>query len=122
VLFQFPPYFTYRDSNPRLPLESSRSDAGASIGVEFRHPSWVADGKQREATLGFIRDHGLYFVSIDAPEDKSIVPSFMDATGDIAYVRFHGRNRDAWFRKMRLRRSASSISTPSVNWPIKPRN
>ncbi|HSR57539.1 MAG TPA: DUF72 domain-containing protein, partial [Candidatus Binataceae bacterium] len=40
-----------------------------------------------------------HYVSVDAPQDKSIVPSFMEATGDQAYVRFHGRDRDAWYKK-----------------------
>src|SRR5262249_4368023 len=61
--------------------------------------SWTGEEKQRTETMRFLREHGLYFVSIDAPEDKSISPSFIDATGDLAYVRFHGRDRDAWFGK-----------------------
>jgi uncharacterized protein YecE (DUF72 family) len=40
-----------------------------------------------------------YYTSIDAPEDDSIVPSFIEATGDQVYVRFHGRNREYWFKR-----------------------
>ena len=32
-------------------------------------------------------------------EDNSIVPSFVEATGDQVYMRFHGRNRDNWFKR-----------------------
>jgi uncharacterized protein YecE (DUF72 family) len=56
--------------------------SGASIAVEFRHPSWVRSDVQRAETMRFLRSHGLYYTSIDAPEDKSIVPSFIEATGD----------------------------------------
>ena len=49
--------------------------------------------------MNFLRSHGLYYTSIDAPEDNSIVPSFVEATGDQVYMRFHGRNRDNWFRR-----------------------
>jgi len=41
----------------------------------------------------------LYYTSIDAPEDSSIVPSFIQATGDQVYVRFHGKNRENWFKR-----------------------
>ena len=36
---------------------------------------------------------------IDAPEDDSIVPSFSEATGDQGYLRFHGKNRENWFKR-----------------------
>ncbi len=49
--------------------------------------------------MNFLRSHGLYYTSIDAPEDNSIVPSFVEATGDQVYMRFHGRNRDNWFKR-----------------------
>ena len=99
LLFQFPPYFVHK--NPNLDFIASLPERmpDAKIAVEFRHRSWVGDEKQRAQTLEFLHRNGLYSVSIDAPEDKSIVPSFMDATGELAYVRFHGRNRDAWFGK-----------------------
>lgn len=98
ILFQFPPYFVKKSSN--LDYIASLPDRmpGGSLAIEFRHPSWVLE-TQRADTMRFLREHGLYYVSVDAPQDKSIVPSFMEATGEQAYVRFHGRNRDAWFKK-----------------------
>ena len=39
------------------------------------------------------------YTSIDAPEDNSIVPSFLEATGDQVYFRFHGKNRENWFKR-----------------------
>ena len=99
LLFQFPPYFICKNSNLDYMASLSERMPGASIAIEFRHRSWTGEEKQRGQTLDFLRRHGLYFVSIDAPEDKSISPSIMDATGKLAYVRFHGRDRDAWFGK-----------------------
>jgi len=49
--------------------------------------------------MDFLRRNGLYYVSVDCPQGPSIVPSFVQATGAEMYVRFHGRNRDNWFRK-----------------------
>jgi uncharacterized protein YecE (DUF72 family) len=74
---------------------------GASIAIEFRHPSWVRNETRRTGTMNFLRSCGLYYASIDAPEDNSIVPSFIEATGDQVYVRFrfHGKNRENWFKR-----------------------
>src|ERR1700683_1048243 len=99
LLFQFPPYFICKDSNRDYIASIPERMPGASIAIEFRHRSWTGEEKQRAQTLDFLRQHGLYFVSIDAPEDKSISPSIIDATGKLAYVRFHGRARTAWFGK-----------------------
>jgi uncharacterized protein YecE (DUF72 family) len=49
--------------------------------------------------MNFLRSHSLYYTSIDAPEDKSIIPSFIEATGDQLYMRFHGKNRENWFKR-----------------------
>jgi uncharacterized protein YecE (DUF72 family) len=49
--------------------------------------------------MNFLRSHGLYYTSIDAPEDDSIVPSFIEATSDQVYARFHGKNRENWFKR-----------------------
>jgi uncharacterized protein YecE (DUF72 family) len=49
--------------------------------------------------MKFLRSHRLYYTSIDAPEDDSIVPSFIETTGDQLYMRFHGKNRENWFKR-----------------------
>jgi uncharacterized protein YecE (DUF72 family) len=49
--------------------------------------------------MNFPRSHGLYYTSIDAPEDSSIVRSIIEGTGDQVYVRFHGRNCESWFKR-----------------------
>jgi uncharacterized protein YecE (DUF72 family) len=35
---------------------------------------------------------------VDQPRFKSLVPPVAVATGPVAYVRFHGRNYDKWWR------------------------
>lgn len=99
VLFQFPPYFTCNSRNFDYLQTLPGRMPGTSIAVEFRHPSWVAEPGRRNETMAFLRRHHLYYVSIDAPADKSIPPSFVEATGDQAYVRFHGRSRETWFKR-----------------------
>ena len=99
ITCQFPPYFTARPSNFAYLASLPERLPGASIAIEFRHPSWVREQHQRAETMKFLREHGLYYTSIDAPDDPAIVPSFIEATGDQAYVRFHGKSRENWFAR-----------------------
>ncbi len=48
--------------------------------------------------MKFLRDHGLCYVSVDAPASPSVMPSFLAVTEPQAYIRFHGRNREHWFK------------------------
>jgi uncharacterized protein YecE (DUF72 family) len=99
LAFQFPPYFIPKPANFDYLASLPERLPGASIAIEFRHPSWVRDETRRTETMNFLHLHGLYYTSIDAPEDNSIVPSFIEATGDQVYVRFHGKNRENWFKR-----------------------
>lgn len=98
ISFTFPPYFIPKSANFEYMASLPDRLPGASIAIEFRHPSWVREKTQRAATMKFLRDHGLYYTSIDAPKDDAIVPSFIEATGDQAYLRLHGHNRENWFK------------------------
>jgi uncharacterized protein YecE (DUF72 family) len=97
LLFQFPPYFIRRSANLDYLASLPERMPGASIAIEFRHASWLAAGAARDATLKFLRERGFTYVSIDAP--PATVASFLEATGPDAYVRFHGRNRENWYRR-----------------------
>jgi uncharacterized protein YecE (DUF72 family) len=99
LAFQFPPYFIPKPANFDYLASLRERLPGASIAIEFRHPSWVRNEPRRAETIKFLRSHGLYYTSIDAPEDSSIVPSFIEATGEQVYVRFHGKNRENWFKR-----------------------
>jgi uncharacterized protein YecE (DUF72 family) len=98
IAFTFPPYFVPKPANFDYMASLPERLPGASIAIEFRHPSWVRDERQRADTMNFLREHGLYYTSIDAPKDDSIVPSFIEATGDQLYLRMHGHNRENWFK------------------------
>jgi uncharacterized protein YecE (DUF72 family) len=98
IAFTFPPYFIAKPANFDYLASLPERLPGASIAIEFRHPSWVLNERQRADTMNFLRDHGLYYTSIDAPKDEAIVPSFIEATGDQVYLRLHGHNRENWFK------------------------
>jgi uncharacterized protein YecE (DUF72 family) len=97
VLLQFPPWFTARTEHEayidfcRIQLPDDQ------LAIEFRHPSWF-DGGHGSRTLDFLRARQLSLVNIDAPQAPSIVRTPWITTTEVAYVRFHGRNRQAWFQ------------------------
>lgn len=98
VLFQFPPWFTIRRSNKQYLLEVANRCSPLRVAVEFRHESWFA-GDNRAETLEFLRKHRLPYVSVDMPQGhKSSIPPVLEATSDLAVVRFHGHS-DKWTSK-----------------------
>lgn len=99
VLFQFPPWFYPGNQQRDYILTCKERLPQYTIAVEFRHNSWV-NGKNVERTLNFLRDNNLPFVCVDEPQGfKSSVPIIVEATSDIALIRFHGGNRETWEKK-----------------------
>jgi uncharacterized protein YecE (DUF72 family) len=115
VLFQASPYFTMRGdikykmkSEPRVPLpeyvlglkrlkelcEKFASLPG-SHALEFRNSSWLNEdlrliGQARDT----LREFGIALVVVDGPS----FPWFSEETARHSYIRFHGRNKEEWFR------------------------
>ena len=92
VLCQFPWGFKNTEHN-RAYLASLAKELGDyRLIVEFRNESWI-----RPAIFDFLRQHRLAYCSVDEPSLPGLVPRLAKATGDMAYVRFHGRNKAKWF-------------------------
>ncbi len=99
VLLQFPKWFP-RSRTSLAYLESCATRLPYPLAIEFRDPSWFVEGRA-ERTLGFLRARGLAYVSVDEPQGTpaSVPPLAAATSDDLAVVRFHGRNRDAWNRQ-----------------------
>ena len=71
----------------------------APLAVELRNRNWV-NGDQRAATLAFFKERKIPLVSVDAPSDKHfmIMPSEDYVTGNLAYLRCHGRNAEGYIK------------------------
>jgi uncharacterized protein YecE (DUF72 family) len=95
LLFQFPPWFGIRKSNKEYMLEVASRCRPLRPVFELRNASWF-DGANRNETLDFLRAHQLPFVCVDMPQGyKSSIPPVVEATADLAVVRFHGHS-DKW--------------------------
>ena len=60
---------------------------------------WRNEKENREETLDFLRSYQLPYVVVDMPQGHpSSVPPVVEATADLAVVRFHGHS-DKWTSK-----------------------
>ena len=72
--------------------------APVPVAIELRHRDWM---HRRDATLGWFRDVGAAFVSVDAPATDAPVAMPRDdavTRSDLAYLRAHGRDAEGYLR------------------------
>ncbi|NVM23332.1 MAG: DUF72 domain-containing protein [Desulfobacterales bacterium] len=97
ILFQFPPWFV---PSPRAYawIEVVREKfPHHHLAVEFRNWRWITS-PEKERSLKFLTDRAISHVILDAPWIKGWQGP-VAVTAPFAYVRFHGRNRENWFKK-----------------------
>lgn len=93
VLAQFPYSFHANQAN-RAYLQRVREGFGdLPVVVEFRSRDWIS-----ERTFDELCALNFGFCCVDQPRFKSLAPPVAVVTGPVAYVRFHGRNREKWWR------------------------
>ena len=92
VLAQFPYSFKPEDETWEYLRHLREQMEGFEVVVEFRHSGWISPG-----TFDLLRSLDLGFCCVDEPRMGSLMPPVAEATSDVAYVRFHGRNAQKWF-------------------------
>jgi uncharacterized protein YecE (DUF72 family) len=101
ILFQYPPWFAASEENEQEIARCVEHMADDPIMVEFRNSTWLTR-ERREDTLGFLRELGLSYVTVDAPQvGTGTVPLVPAVTNrQLAYLRLHGRNTQTWYKKV----------------------
>jgi uncharacterized protein YecE (DUF72 family) len=94
ILMQFPPYVVPKPASYEYLEWAQEQLAGHEMLVEFRHKGWFV---QPAETLAFLERHGITYVTVDAP--PAVIPLVVARTSPTAYVRFHGRNQETWFKR-----------------------
>ncbi len=90
------PKYIYGEVRLRELLHELRSLPGKPA-LELRNSSWIAeDISLIDEGRKVLREHGTALVVVDAPS----FPWIVDHLSDQFYVRFHGRNRSAWYRDL----------------------
>ena len=93
ILFQMPPYFRAEHMDKLIQVISSFDHDKFTCFVEPRHPGLYAN-KEFRKEIGRI---GAYVVAVDSPEME--IQNNMYTSSGKQYMRFHGRNREQWFKK-----------------------
>jgi len=91
LLIQFPYSFSFDEIS--VAYISKLRDIFSDINcfVEVRHSSW-----QNKTAYDFFKESDLTFCTIDQPQIGKAIPFEPVVTNDKAYIRFHGRNVEAW--------------------------
>jgi uncharacterized protein YecE (DUF72 family) len=93
VLAQFPNSFDFNNRNWEY-LANLRRDLGQlPLVVEFRNARWL-----KVEVFRWLRQHEIGFCCVDEPQLPNLIPPIAEATSRIAYVRFHGRNKEKWWQ------------------------
>lgn len=101
VLFGFPPWFDASDANKQHIAECVELMADDPILVEFRNTSWLAPDR-RDDSLGFLRELGVSYVTVDAPQIGNGTAQKVVAVTNkqLSYLRMHGRNTQTWYKRV----------------------
>ena len=77
---------------PPVPERLPERLAPLPLVAEFRNREWLS-----EETFADLRRQGVGFCCVDEPRLPGLIPPVAEATSEIAYVRFHGRNAAKWW-------------------------
>ncbi|MGQ9644877.1 MAG: DUF72 domain-containing protein, partial [Ignavibacterium sp.] len=95
LLIQFPYSFSFDGSSVEHIQKIRDIFSDISCFVEVRHSSW-----RNNRALEFFRQNDLTFCTIDQPQIGQAIPFEPIITNDKAYIRFHGRNVEAWKKSL----------------------
>ncbi len=93
LLAQFPPSFRNDRHGQQILSAVLRTFGQYRLAVELRHRSWSDDPHTTE----LLREYNAAWVQIDEPKFPSSIAADVPLTADMAYFRFHGRNRETWW-------------------------
>ena len=94
LLAQFPPSFKNDGYGKQILSAVVRTFGQYRLAVELRHRSWSDD----ENTARLLTKNNVAWVQIDEPKFQTSVASEVPLTSDLAYFRFHGRNKEMWWK------------------------
>ena len=93
VLMQFPHSFHYTVQNRKHLDAVSRALEGVPLACEFRCAEWLTN-RVYEGLCA----RGVALVAVDEPALDGLLPPVCIPTSGTAYLRFHGRNKENWWR------------------------
>jgi len=95
LLIQFPYSYSFDGSSVQHIQKLRNIFSDISCFVEVRHQSW-----NNNRALDFFKENDLTFCTIDQPQIGKAIDFNPVVTNDKAYIRFHGRNVEAWKKSL----------------------
>jgi uncharacterized protein YecE (DUF72 family) len=92
LLAQFPYSFRYNKQNQEYIEKIKGKFEGLPLVIEFRSIYWI-----KPAVFDWLRSLNLGFCCVDEPSLPNLIPPIAEATSNVAYLRFHGRNAAKWW-------------------------
>jgi uncharacterized protein YecE (DUF72 family) len=92
VLVQFPYSYDFNNKNWEYLANLQRDLNQLPLVVEFRNARWL-----KVEVFQWLRQQQIGFCCVDEPQLPNLIPPVAEATSQIAYVRFHGRNKEKWW-------------------------
>ena len=94
LLAQFPPSFKNDGYGQQILGAVIRAFGQYRLAIELRHSSWSDD----KNTATFLKENNVAWVQIDEPKFQSSIAAEVPLTSGLAYFRFHGRNKEMWWK------------------------
>lgn len=94
LLAQFPPSFTNNSYSKQMLNALVTHFGDYHLAVELRHRSWSDD----PSTAQLLKNGKAAWVKIDEPKFSYSLADSVPQTSDLAYFRFHGRNKEMWWK------------------------
>ncbi|QQS37421.1 MAG: DUF72 domain-containing protein [Ignavibacteriales bacterium] len=95
LLIQFPYSFSFDGNSVQHIQKLKNIFSDISCFVEVRHSSW-----NNKRALEFFEEADITFCTIDQPQIGKAIEFEPIITNDKAYIRFHGRNVEAWKKSL----------------------
>jgi uncharacterized protein YecE (DUF72 family) len=92
VLAQFPYSFYNTPSNWDYILRFKERMEDIALVVEFRNSYWI-----NNEIFRILKNNNIGFCCVDQPQIKGLIPPLAEATSNLGYIRFHGRNKANWW-------------------------
>lgn len=93
ALLQFPNAFRPTASAEHHLARLREALGDLPLVAEFRHRDW-----QTNATLELLTGLNIGWCNVDEPRFEGLLRPSSDVVGEVAYVRFHGRNAKTWWK------------------------
>ena len=93
MLLQFPYAFRRTAENRSYLARVLDALEGLPVAVEVRRSEWL-DARFREG----LKERSVALVAVDLPRLDELPEPEVEVTAPFAYVRFHGRNAEQWWR------------------------